>query len=207
MNKFILIAIFLFPFSLSAQKLTFFKLGSAEKWWVVNHIFVAKKAKEISQRSVLLSDSVAKAENFPNRQSGGEKDAFRHALWMALLAEEIGVKKALKLGIAHEKENRKDFEKGRKEDGALPDSVAVEMDLFNNTVGAKISEECTADSILICVKQKLYTGELRIVKMNLNGESLNGYDEPIPRELWEGKWENARLLVPSNELLKFQNQN
>lgn len=207
MNKLILTFLFLYSVSLSAQKMTFFKLGSAEKWWVVSHIFVAKKAKEISQRSVQLSDSVAKAENFPNRQSGGEKDAFRHALWMALLAEEIGVKKALKLGIAHEKENRKDFEKGRKEDGALPDSVAVEMDLFNNSVGAKISEECTADSILICVKQKLYTGELRIVKMNLEGESLNRYDEPIPRELWEGKWKNERLLVPSNELLKFQNQN
>lgn len=197
----------LISFGLQAQKMSFFKLGSAERWWVVSHIFVAKKSKEITQRSIQLSDSVAKAENFPNRQSGGEKDAFRHALWMALLAEEIGVKKALKLGIAHEKENRKDFEKGRKEDGALPDSVAVEMDLFNNSVSAKISEECTADSILICVKQKLYDGEMKIVKMNLKGESLNEYDEPIPRELWEGNWKNERLLVPSNELLKFQNQN
>lgn len=197
----------LISFGLQAQKMSFFKLGSAERWWVVSHIFVAKKSKEITQRSIQLSDSVAKAENFPNRQSGGEKDAFRHALWMALLAEEIGVKKALNLGIAHEKENRKDFEKGRKEDGALPDSVAVEMDLFNNSVGAKISEECTADSILICVKQKLYDGEMKIVKMNLKGESLNEYDEPIPRKLWEGNWKNERLLVPSNELLKSQNQN
>ena len=65
----------------------------------------------------------------------------------------------------------------------------------------------TADSILICVKQKLYAGELRIVKMNLKGESLNEYDEPIPRKLWEGNWKNERLLVPSNELLKSQNQN
>jgi len=197
----------LISFGLQAQKMSFFKLGSAERWWVVSHIFVAKKSKEITQRSIQLSDSVAKAENFPNRQSGGEKDAFRHALWMALLAEEIGVKKALKLGVAHEKKNRKDFEKGRKEEGALPDSVAIEMDLYNNAVGAKISEECTADSILICVKQKLYAGELRIVKMNLKGESLNEYDEPIPRKLWEGNWKNERLLVPSNELLKSQNQN
>ncbi|MAC94969.1 MAG: hypothetical protein CMC96_05675 [Flavobacteriales bacterium] len=207
MNKLILIFLLLISFGLQAQKMSFFKLGSAERWWVVSHIFVAKKSKEITQRSIQLSDSVAKAENFPNRQSGGEKDAFRHALWMALLAEEIGVKKALKLGVAHEKKNRKDFEKGRKEEGALPDSVAIEMDLYNNAVGAKISEECTADSILICVKQKLYAGELRIVKMNLKGESLNEYDEPIPRKLWEGNWKNERLLVPSNELLKSQNQN
>ena len=202
-----MLVLMLISFGLQAQKMSFFKLGSAERWWVVSHLFVARKAKEITQRSIQLSDSVAKAENFPNRQSGGEKDAFRHALWMALLAEEIGAKKALKLGVAHEKKNRKDFEKGRKEEGALPDSVAIEMDLYNNAVGAKISEECTADSILFCVKQKLYAGELRIVKMNLKGESLNEYDEPIPRKLWEGSWKNERLLVPSNELLKSQNQN
>ena len=68
MNKLILIFLLLISFGLQAQKMSFFKLGSAERWWVVSHIFVAKKSKEITQRSIQLSDSVAKAENFPNRQ-------------------------------------------------------------------------------------------------------------------------------------------
>ncbi|MEX2380669.1 MAG: hypothetical protein WD530_07985 [Vicingaceae bacterium] len=130
---------------------------------------------------------------------------------MALLSKEIGARKALKLGKAHEKTNRKDFKKRRKEEGAIPDLTAERMDLFNNKVGVKIADSCALGNgkleILECVKTKLYDGELRIIQMNHQGTSLDTTNQEIPREQWESRWENDRILVPSNNLLKGRNQN
>lgn len=200
-----------FSFTLEAQELTFSQLGVAEKWWAITHPSAAVKAKKLTEKVMQLTDSIAKADSFPNLKSGGEKDAFRHALWLAVLSKEIGAKKALKLGKAHEKTNRKDFIKGRKEEGALPDSVAERMDLFNNEMGVIIADSCVGGNVLSnlvhCVKSKLYQGRLRIIKMNEEGTSLDAENRPIPRKEWEGKWINDRTLVPSDYLLKDQNQN
>jgi hypothetical protein len=212
MNKLLVFLVFVqISFGLEAQKLTFSQLGFAEKWWVATHPSAAVKAKKLTKKVMQLTDSIAKADSFPNLKSGGEKDAFRHALWLAVLSKEIGTKKALKLGKAHEKTNRKDFKKGRKEEGAVPDSAAERMDLFNNEMGAIIADSCVGGNampaLVQCVKSKLYQGKLRIIKMNEQGTSLDAENRPIPREEWEGKWANDRMLVPSDNLLKDQSQN
>lgn len=211
MSKFLLFLFLLFSLGVDAQNMTFFQLGFAEKWWVITHPSAAVKAKRLIKEVLDLTDSTAKVDSFPNLQSGGEKDAFRHALWMALLSKEIGAKKALKLGVAHEKTNRKDFKKGRKEEGAIPDLATEKMDLFNNKIGAQLADSCSEGggkyALLECVKYKLYQGALKIIKMDSNGVSLDVENKRIPREEWEGSWENDRTLVPSDNLLKGQSQN
>lgn len=211
MSKFLLFLFIILSLGVKAQKMTFFQLGAAEKWWVIKHPSAAVKSKKLTKEVLQLTDSVAKADSFPNLKSGGEKDAFRHALWMALLTKEIGTKKALKLGVAHEKSNRKDFKKGRKEEGSIPDQKAERMDLFNNEMGAGIADNCAEGkdryALVQCVKSALYQGKLQIINMNKNGVSLDAKNRPIQREKWEGKWENDRMLVPSNKLLKDQIQN
>lgn len=197
--------------STNAQNFSFFNLGIAEKWWVLKYPSAALKAKKVSKQVIHLSDSIAKADTFPNKGSGGEKDAFRHALWIASLSKEMGSKKAIKLGKAHERTNRRDFKKGRAEEGAIPDSVAERMDLYNNEMGveieAKLGDSSTMNDLLLGVKQMLYAGTLKIVKMNHRGVSLNEKGNTIPQEQWEGKWNNTRVLVPSNYLLKDRNRN
>jgi hypothetical protein len=54
---------------------------------------------------------------------------------MALLTQNIGAKKALKLGIAHEKANFEFFLKKKNEYGELPDSMGSVMDVLNNQMG------------------------------------------------------------------------
>ena len=59
----------------------------------------------------------------------------------AVLSSQIGSKKARALGLAHERGNKKAFEKNILEHGVLPDSVSMEMDLWNNEVGILIGRD------------------------------------------------------------------
>jgi len=203
---YLLFFVLTFSHSVIAQDVSFLDLGTAEKWWAITHPSSAIKAKAIGRIAIQISDSIAKSNKFPNQRSGGEEDAIRHAVWMAILANSIGEKKALKLGEAHEKGNYRDFKKGRKEEGHIPDLRSVEMDLFNNKVGVLIYNNCNLDcdkeKLLAEVMKKLYEGELKIIKMDMMGNSLDNKGKVIPRSQWEGKWENNRILAPSNYNIK-----
>ena len=193
-----------FP-SVLAQKVGWKKLGAAEKIWVLFHPFSANEAKQISQEAISVADSVAKAEGWVILKSGGEKDAFRHAYWMALLADRIGPKRAKWLGVTHEKKNRNDFEQGQKEEEALPDLKSQEMDLFNNDAGIYLvrnCENCPKSDIIKMVVSALENGELKIIKMDIKGNSLDLNGKLIPEKEWSGKWENRRVLSPSDFHLK-----
>jgi hypothetical protein len=117
------------------------------------------------------------------------------------MADRIGPKRAFKLGVAHEKKNRKDFLKGEEEEGALPDLRSKEMDLYNNQAGiviAKQCEKCSKSTLIKKVVSVLEKGELKIIKMDEKGNSLDSSGNVIPQKAWEGKWENDRLMVPSD---------
>ena len=201
MSRVICLLFIMLSITLSAQKNPTWKdLGGAEKVWLIFHPFSAKKAKELTSLAIHKSDSIHKEYKFPNPKSGGRKDALRHAYWMALLSNEIGAKRALWLGWAHEKKGKKDFKKGKKEDGELPDKTAMEMDLFNNEFGARIGKycyDCDKEKLLETVMEALKKGELKIIKQNNQGQFLNQSNHPIPSESWKGRWENERVLVNS----------
>lgn len=189
-------------FSSFAQKTDSFKnLGGAEKLWVVLHPFSAEKAYEISNRVDSLSKEMVKAEVLDGDGSGGKVDAFRHAYWMALMASEIGKRKSRWLGKAHEKKNRKQFQRGQLENGDVPDLPSMEMDLHNNEVGIAIAREhpkMSAEVLKQLVMEVLEKGGMLIIKKDREGNSLDSEGEIIPTKEWEGKWENRRVLVKSD---------
>lgn len=210
MSKLILVFLLVFSSCSFAQKSTWKKLGSAEKVWVILHPFSAKKAQRLSRHTLTILDSLKTSKYFTyNTKSGSRADALRHCYWMSLLSAHIGPKRALWLGRAHEKKNQKDFDNGALEEGFLPDSVAIEMDLRNNNVGAKLGKECEKcekKRLLNLSLNELMGGTLCFIKQNKEGMFLTEDDQIILQESWSGKWKNERILVPTNWITsQFQN--
>ena len=201
MNRVLLILLAFTSLSLTAQQKASWKsLGRAEKVWVLMHPFSAKKAQKLTALAVHHADSINDLVKFPNPESGGRKDALRHAYWMALISNKIGPKRALWLGYAHEKAGKKDFEKGIEEDGSLADQTAMQMDLINNSFGVKVGKycyECDQQKLLETVLESLKKGELKIIKQNSKGDFLDEDNEIIPTDSWKGRWENERVLINS----------
>ncbi len=198
MSKFLLGICILFSMAASGQKSIWKRTGTAEKIWVITHPFIAGKAYRISKKVLVVMDSLKKANYFEgNTLSGSKCDAVRHAYWMATLTNQIGKRRALKLGKAHEKKNRKDFDKGVLEERFMPDQAAMNMDLKNNEKGAEIALKFE-NQLLEKVLTALRNGELWWIKQNEKGEFLDVNSSVIPLIEWSGKWNNQRILIPTN---------
>ena len=104
------------------------------------HPLVALDALSITMNTRKVTKEHAKNPLLDEYNTGGKLDAFRHVFWMASLSAEIKWKKAWRLGNAHEKANKKDWRKGRYEDGSPPDKIAGEMDYWNNKIGLDIGK-------------------------------------------------------------------
>lgn len=194
----------LFPFYFSAQSVSkkFHSLSKPEKYWVVAHPFVAKKAFHITLEVQKVVDSVKQLRIIGIDNNGGKLDAFKHAYWMASLTYKIGKRKARKLGIAHEKGNFLQFKKQESEDSFLPDSVSSAMDLKNNEAGIFLIDDCkklSAPLIQNKVLRALHEGKLVIIKKDENGNFLTKDGTKIQLNEWVGKWEIPKYLIPSNE--------
>ena len=138
------------------------KVSGPELWWAMAHPFIATKAKKISERAIYLTDSIEKIGLLKDR-SGGQLDAFKHAIWMALLAQSVNPKKAKKLGRAHEKYNYKMYHKSR----GGGDSAASKMDLWNNEVGLNIGSsfpDISENKLIEIVITAIKHGEMKFIK-------------------------------------------
>jgi len=206
----ITIAFFLLPFaSISQTKpktcTQFKKISCPEKLWAIQHIFVAKKAWRITQYVRLLTDSIQKTNTLDGDANGGQVDAFRHAFWMASLSQKMRWRKAYRLGKAHEKGNYLDYKKHRMEDGSFPDKISSTMDLWNNEVGLQIAKtyaEISSDSLQRIVVEYILNGKMKIVKKNAKAQYLDINGDIIENELLKGKWENAKVLTNSADIIK-----
>ncbi len=171
------------------------KVSTYEFRWALAHPFIAAKAKDISDRALLLTDSIEKT-GLLKGGSGGQLDAFKHAVWMALLGQQFKANKIYKLGLAHEKSNYRQAKKGR----GGGDQTASEMDLWNNEVGAKIGVRYPSiaekDLIELIIKA-IKSGEMRIVKVDRAGESLDCEGILIDKSTLK-TWENKGCLVASD---------
>ena len=188
-------------FSQSGENLckSFNNLNRPEKCWAVSHPFVAKRAWKITFHTKEIVAGLKNDSLLDGDLTGGQADAFRHAYWMASLCKEIHWRKALKLGNAHEKGNIIDFKKGKPEDGIIQDKASVEMDLFNNQYGILIGKQykkIPENEMIEMVKHAVLRGELKVIKKDINGNSLDENDQIISD--WIGKWENRRVLVSSD---------
>lgn len=202
LNQLLKIVICLVVFSnlLIGQNTTlgqFKKLSCPEKRWVIFHPFVAKKALKVSLEAREITAEIKQQKLLVGTGNGDQIDAFRHAYWMARLAQEIHWRKANRLGKAHEKGNYQQFKKGKLEDDVLPDKISSEMDLYNNKVGLNLGklnkEKELKNEVLNLVKE----GKCKIIKTDTEGNFLDEKNNLIPLEELKGKWENRKVLVDS----------
>lgn len=178
------------------------KPSTYEIAWGFSHPFVVFKAKKITTLTVSILQECKLSKCLDNYSYAGKVDAFRHALWMALLSQKINTKKALKLGIAHEKKNKKQFKKGKYSDGAVPDYASIQMDLLNNKIGAdigKLNKLMSTDELKNLILKKIDAGDLYIIKRNSKGNFIDSIGNEISVEDQKLSWKNKKYLVKSNQ--------
>ncbi len=181
----------------SQTRHSFRKLSCPGKKWVFMHPFKARKAKHLTQYVLAVTREVKKTGELDSIENGGKLDAFRHAFWMATLTQGIGERRARRLGNAHEKGNYRDLKKRRLEEGLLPDSVSVAMDLYNNEKGIELGKK-HKENLREHVVSAIQQGEMKIIYRNHAGEFLNCRGEILTTAKWQGKWVNERCLIKSN---------
>jgi len=182
-------------------------ISRPEIFWALGHPFVALKAKRISADALNKAKAVEKSGIIKDN-IGGQYDAFKHAFWMAVLSQEIGKRKTLKLGKAHEKGNYLQFKKMKKEDGMLSDKALSDMDLQNNIVGAAIADrknKKTVEELTAILIQKVKNGELVILLKDCDGYFIDCNRNIINKENLVFEWESERCIVPSNDIENCNN--
>lgn len=180
----------------------FKKISRPEKWWVVLHPFVAKKAYNISREARSISKEMEQDTLLDHDPDGGQVDAFRHSYWMARLAQEMCWRKAYSLGKAHERGNYIDFKKHRSGEEYFSDSIAGSMDLFNNKKGLEIGRKNKTISKeelqkLICTK--ILVGEMKVIMKDALGNSMDCKNNIIDLKKYSWKWNVPRCLVNSGK--------
>lgn len=180
----------------------FFHLSKYEKWWVFTHPFVAHKAFVITKEAKFETEKMVQDSTLDHDRFGGQIDAFRHCYWMARLAQNMKVKKALQLGKAHEKANYLSFLKNKfDEEGILPDSISGAMDLFNNNVGVAIGcnfRGNTKEEIKKIIIKGIVEGKMIVILKNESGKYVDCSGNPIPVEQ-KNRWGIPKCLVRSNQ--------
>lgn len=178
-------------------------LSSNEKHWAMFHPRAAKKVKKIIpavRSDVRLKMTENKIDSLIH---GGQADAYRHALWMALTAKHIGDKKARRVGQMHEESNKQHFYNSVKEDNALQDSMSCQMDLLNNDLGIAYGigyKDKSDDEIKELVLNGILAGEFFMLFRNKKNEFLDCEGNVVSNEnrIAEKRWYLPYCLVPTN---------
>jgi hypothetical protein len=204
----IILLLFLITFSSSLKAQDgavkqFLRLRWPVKAWVITHPFIAIPAWKISRHAEAVAEKISEKFPLDNDPAGGQQDAFRHAFWMASMAQKFAPRKAWKLGMAYEKGNFIDYKKGRMENGQVPDRVSCIMDLHNNFKGiimGGVWKTLSPEELQKEVAEAVLRGELVIVKKDAAGNPLNEKGEVLPSEELK-MWENSKVLVGSDRVL------
>ena len=168
--------------------------------WGICHPFIAIKVKNISRRSMFVTDSIGEKSILIDK-SGGNLDAFKHSFWMASLSQNIKEKKARKIGIIHEKVNYKQHKRALRKGKCTQDSTASLMDLENNDIGISIGIEnrnIKESELIKLVIFAVKNGELFIVSKDEKGNYLDCNGEILPKD--DCKWNKGRCLVKSGNM-------
>ncbi|MEO8088421.1 MAG: hypothetical protein ABI763_16495 [Bacteroidota bacterium] len=200
--RFLILFLFI-PFLSKSQSPSsgFKKLSCPEKWWVICHPFIAKKTYRITLEARSVSKEMEKDSLLDHDADGGQVDAFRHAYWMARLAQEICWRKATSLGKAHERGNFRDFQNHLSGEENFSDSIAGAMDLFNNKAGidlGRINKTLAKEEIQKLVRAKIISGAMKIILKDKSGNSLDCNRNLIELKKFQGVWNIPRCLANSN---------
>jgi hypothetical protein len=192
--------------NLIGQNLSFFKafrgLSLPEKCWVGTHPFIAKRSYIITQKTLKVTQDLKSSGQLDGDINGGQVDAFKHALWMAALVQEIPWRKARRLGLAHEKGNYIQFRKAaRRGEMSSHDLTSIAMDIWNNQRGMDIGLKHPGETFTALaekVKRSILNGEMRIIRKDAEGRFLDANNEVIKHEEIKGKWDTPKMIVPSD---------
>ena len=180
----------------------FKELHFHEKLWVIFNPLSAKKGIQVTAEARIIANEMINNPLLDGDYNGGQVDAFRHTLWMAMLTQKIGAKKAFKLGVAHEDGNYSDFLASTLEEGTLPTYTSSQMDLYNNKLGIKLGKEnpnLSTKKLVELVKIEILKGNALIINKNKSGEFLSRKGEIIPKQKHYRKWYTPINLVYSNK--------
>lgn len=193
-----LLAIYTFNNQLNAQH----HVGRYEYLWAIFHPVAAFKIKAQLPKVMEIYKEVKQQGVLDNYESGGKLDAFRHTYVMAYLARKVKPKKLLKLGMAHEKDNKIQFFKKQLEQGERPDSLACEMDLRNNKLGVKLGlacSDCSDDSLKQYVLKHINDGNAWYLKRNNLGQYVDCDGNVIDNEQFKSVWALPKCLILTNQ--------
>ena len=170
--------------------------------WAFFHPFAAIKVKSRLKKAIVIYHEVKDTKQLDGFESGGTLDAFRHAFTMAHLAQRIKTKKLRKLGVAHEKGNKRQFERNKIENGERADSLACEMDLRNNELGFLIGanhKNLLINELKTEILTQIKLGNAWILKKNSQNEYVSCQNESIIVNNYKNQWFLPKCLIKSNE--------
>ncbi len=179
----------------------FSELSRELKLWSLLHPVRAYNTWKISEQVRDLANRMISDPDLDGDYAGGQVDAFRHILWMALLTQRYGPRFARKMGQMHERSNKEDFKKGRLEEYQLPDATSMMMDLLNNEVGIELGSRLpniSLESLIDEVKKIVLDGKAWVIKKDEDGDFLDLNGQKIAKSFWLGKWNTPKVLVRSN---------
>ncbi len=169
--------------------------------WILKHPFKSISVWKLSKFARERANRMISDPDLDGDYAGGQIDAFRHILWMALITQKFGPKTARSLGRAYEKGNKLDYIKKRLEEYYLPDATSMLMDLMNNEIGIEIGQRfpnISHQSLVEEVKKVILEGKAWKIKKDLKRNFLSKDGFPINKEAWMGKWNTPKIIVPSN---------
>ncbi len=199
-SKYIILLAILITLSIDA--VSQHSISKYEIRWALFHPWAAIKIKCRLNQAMIVYQDVKNTLILDSFESGGKLDAFRHSYTMAYLAQKIKPKKLRKLGIAHEKGNKKQFEKHKTEHGERADSLACDMDLKNNELGFLIGRnhrKLSKEELKNVVIREIKVGNAWCLKRNSSHQYVTCQNEPILLENYLEKWVVPKCLIKSNE--------
>lgn len=194
----LVLLIFCHVFSAKAQH----HVSKYEYRWALWHPFAALKIKKQLPKAMLVYKATKQEKLCDTLENGGKLDAFRHTYTMAYLARSINTKKLRKLGQAHEKGNKLQFEKQILEFGERPDSLACEMDLRNNELGFMIGSKhkwLNEQELKEVVLNEIVVGKAYYLKRNQAGKYVDCEGNVLNLENYKGNWFVPKCLIKSIE--------
>lgn len=175
--------------------------ASGYEWrWAVFHPVAAVKVRKISRQCEQLAKPQLLSQQLDSFNNGGRADAFRHCFFMAAYAQKIRIKKLRKLGIAHEKNNYRQFLRSKNEEGEVPDSLGSVMDLQNNELGFTLgagNRQLPLEELMKRCLQEIRAGKAVIMKRNSKGRYLDCSGKELDLTSYSHSWSIPKCLVSS----------
>lgn len=173
----------------------------SQKVWVMKYPFVAFAGYRLTKRVLAVTAEVKADTVLDGDGNGGQVDAFRHSFWMATMAQRFAYKKVIALGLAHEKDDYRNYKRDLIEDGSPGDSLASLMDKLNNRSGADIghaNRKCSEAALKALIIEAIKEGKMTVLWKDKAGNYLTCEGKVLQIDDYKGLWYKPKCFKPSN---------